>query len=54
MTNELAIKILGYMKEHEEKNLIIFGDKKDNAEALQFGINALKFELETRIPCKDN
>ena len=41
MDINLAIKILGYMKDHEEKNLIIFGDKKDNAEALQFGIDAL-------------
>ncbi len=43
MTNELAIKILSYMVDHEENNLIIFGNKKDNANALRGGINAIKF-----------
>jgi len=53
MTNELAIKILNSMKDHEENNLIIFGDKKQNSEALQFGINALKNDQETRIGSKE-
>jgi len=54
MTNELAIKILGYMKDHEEKNLIIFGDKKQNAEALQYGIDALINAQGARAQAKES
>ena len=43
MTDELILKILYNMKNHEENNLIIFGDKKQNTEALKAAIVALKF-----------
>ena len=43
MTNEMAIKILKYMQDHEKDGTIIFGNKDDNVSALMGGINAIKF-----------